>query len=42
MNSGEVVAIAEGLEPGEEVAVRGTFFLVSALRKGELGEGHEH
>jgi cobalt-zinc-cadmium efflux system membrane fusion protein len=40
--SGDVVEISAGVEPGEEVAVAGTFQLKSALRKGELGEGHSH
>lgn len=35
----EWVAVAQGLAPGEEVAVSGTFVLKSELRKGELGEG---
>ena len=40
--SGDVVEVREGVEPGDEVAVAGTFHLKSALRKGELGEGHSH
>jgi len=40
--SGDVVDVREGVVPGEEVAVTGTFQLKSALRKGELGEGHSH
>lgn len=37
--SGDVVEIREGVEPGDDVAVAGTFQLKSAARKGELGEG---
>ena len=40
--AGDVVEILAGVEPGEEVAVSGTFQLKSALGKGELGEGHAH
>jgi len=40
--SGAVVEVRAGIEPGEEIAVAGTFQLKSALRKGELGEGHGH
>lgn len=40
--TGDLVEIREGIEPGDEVAVAGTFHLKSALRKGELGEGHSH
>jgi len=40
--SGDVVEIRDGVAPGDEVAVAGTFQLKSALRKGELGEGHSH
>jgi cobalt-zinc-cadmium efflux system membrane fusion protein len=40
--SGDLVEVREGVEPGDEVAVTGTFQLKSALRKGELGEGHSH
>jgi cobalt-zinc-cadmium efflux system membrane fusion protein len=40
--SGSVVEIRSGVEPGEEVAVIGTFPLKSAHRKGELGGGHSH
>ncbi|MEW6074016.1 MAG: efflux RND transporter periplasmic adaptor subunit [Planctomycetota bacterium] len=38
--AGELVEVVDGLQPGEEIAVAGTFQLKSALRKGELGEGH--
>lgn len=40
--SGELVEIREGVEVGEDVVVAGTFQVKSALRKGELGEGHSH
>lgn len=40
--SGDVVEVRAGVEPGDEVVVAGTFQLKSALRKGELGEGHSH
>ena len=40
--SGESVEVTAGVEPGEEVAVAGTFLLKSVLREGELGEGHDH
>jgi cobalt-zinc-cadmium efflux system membrane fusion protein len=40
--SGELVEVREGVEPGEEVAVTGTFQLKSVLHKGELGEVHAH
>lgn len=40
--SSELVEVREGVEPGEQVAVTGTFQLKSILRKGELGEGHGH
>ncbi|MCB9508496.1 MAG: efflux RND transporter periplasmic adaptor subunit [Myxococcales bacterium] len=36
------VEIIDGLEPGESVAISGTFALKSAVRVGELGEGHSH
>jgi len=35
----EWVAVGQGLAPGEDVVVSGTFVLKSELRKGELGEG---
>lgn len=40
--SGSVVEIRAGVEPGEEIAVTGTFHLKSALGKSELGGGHSH
>ncbi len=40
--AGEQVEILSGLEPGESVAVSGTFFLKSAERQAELGGGHSH
>lgn len=40
--SGDVVEVVEGLDPGDKVAVSGTFYLKSAHRKGELGGGHSH
>ncbi len=40
--STENVEVKTGLEPGTTIAVSGTFYLKSALRKGELGEGHSH
>jgi multidrug efflux pump subunit AcrA (membrane-fusion protein) len=40
--TGEVVEVREGIEPGEEIAVTGTFQLKSAQRQGELGGGHNH
>jgi len=40
--SGEFVEVREGVDPGDEVVIAGTFQLKSALRKGELGEGHGH
>jgi len=36
------VEIVDGLDPGEEVALDGTFVLKSAARAGELGGGHSH
>lgn len=41
-SSGHVVGVLEGVEPGDEVAVTGTFHLESALRQEELGGGHSH
>lgn len=40
--SGDVVEVREGIEPGDEIVVAGTFQLKSALRRGELGAGHSH
>jgi RND family efflux transporter MFP subunit len=40
--AGAAVEITEGVEPGDMVAVDGTFHLKSALRKSELGGGHSH
>ncbi len=40
--AGNQVEITSGLEAGESVAVRGTFLLKSAQRKGELGGEHSH
>jgi multidrug efflux pump subunit AcrA (membrane-fusion protein) len=40
--AGGVVEVVRGLEPGEMVAVTGTFLLKSAERQGELGGGHSH
>lgn len=40
--TGEVVEVREGVEPGEEIVVTGTFQLKSAQRQGELGGGHNH
>ena len=40
--SGDTVGVLEGLAPGEEVVLDGTFALKSALREGELGGGHAH
>ena len=40
--AGHLVEVRAGLDPGEEVVVAGTFPLKSALRRGELGEGHSH
>ncbi len=40
--SGEAVEVLAGVEPGDDVAVAGTFHLKSALREGELGGGHSH
>lgn len=40
--SGSVVEIRSGVEPGEEIAVAGTFHLKSALGKSALGGGHSH
>lgn len=40
--AGALVEITAGLEPGERVAVTGTFLLESAQRRGELGGGHSH
>ncbi|MFQ5749322.1 MAG: efflux RND transporter periplasmic adaptor subunit [Planctomycetota bacterium] len=37
--SGGVVEVREGLDPGEDVVVQGTFALKSFARKGEIGEG---
>lgn len=36
------VEIIAGLEPGETIAISGTFALKSASRAGELGGGHSH
>jgi len=36
--TGGVVEVLEGLEPGEDVVVQGTFALKSFARKGEIGE----
>lgn len=36
------VEVRSGLQPGEEVVIRGAFDLVSALLKEEIGEGHAH
>ncbi len=36
------VEITAGLEPGETIAISGTFALKSAARAGELGGGHSH
>jgi cobalt-zinc-cadmium efflux system membrane fusion protein len=38
----EMVEILSGVEPGEQVAVAGVFYLKSVMRQGELGEGHSH
>jgi membrane fusion protein, heavy metal efflux system len=38
----DMVEITSGLEPGEMVAISGTFLLKSAERQGELGGGHSH
>lgn len=40
--AGGLVEVVEGLRPGERVAVKGTFLLESAQRRGELGGGHSH
>ena len=40
--AGGQVAVLEGLEPGADVAVEGTFTLESIARSGELGGGHSH
>lgn len=40
--AGDMVEITSGLEPGEKVAITGTFLLKSAERQGELGGGHSH
>ena len=40
--AGGVVEVLSGLEPGETVAVAGTFLLKSAERQAELGGGHNH
>lgn len=40
--AGDMVEITSGLEPGEKVAISGTFLLKSAERQGELGGGHSH
>jgi cobalt-zinc-cadmium efflux system membrane fusion protein len=40
--AGDVVEVRAGIEPGDEIAVAGTFQLKSALHKGELGGGHSH
>ena len=37
-----VVEIADGVDPGEDVVVAGTFALKSLARGEELGEGHSH
>lgn len=37
-----IVEVLSGLEPGERVAVTGTFLLKSAERQSELGGGHSH
>jgi membrane fusion protein, heavy metal efflux system len=39
---GRWVAIKNGLQEGEEIATRGTFFLKSLMLKSQLGEGHVH
>ena len=40
--AGDMVEVTSGLEPGEMVAISGTFLLKSAERQGELGGGHSH
>lgn len=40
--AGEMVEVISGLEPGEKVAISGTFLLKSAERQAELGGGHSH
>lgn len=37
-----MVEVTSGLEPGEKVAISGTFLLKSAERQAELGGGHSH
>jgi membrane fusion protein, heavy metal efflux system len=41
-DTGEIIEVLSGLEPGEEVAVTGTFMLKSTAGKEELGGGHSH
>jgi len=40
--AGDMVEVTSGLEPGEKVAISGTFLLKSAERQAELGGGHSH
>ncbi len=40
--SGGKVEVISGLEPGEKIAISGTFLLKSAERQAELGGGHSH
>lgn len=40
--AGGMVEVTSGLEPGEMVAISGTFLLKSAERQAELGGGHSH
>jgi cobalt-zinc-cadmium efflux system membrane fusion protein len=39
---GAFFEVRAGLEPGARLAISGGFTLKSALRSGELSEGHEH
>jgi cobalt-zinc-cadmium efflux system membrane fusion protein len=38
----EWIEVTNGLQGGDRIAVRGTFFLKSLLLKSELGDGHAH
>lgn len=40
--AGGMIEVTAGLDPGEMVAVSGTFLLKSAERQSELGGGHSH
>jgi cobalt-zinc-cadmium efflux system membrane fusion protein len=40
--SGKWSQITSGVDEGDIIAVRGTFYLKSLLLKSELGDGHAH